>query len=92
MAVSNIEVAQPQAEAKSSLPTLVLRPKNTNDSKKTRVILDAPNDLTFIRKIVNSKGVSLGMTVNSTTGTVTLYPLKGGNNGRLAELDSYLSS
>lgn len=91
MAVSNIEVPQAQAEIKSQLPTLVLRPKNTKDSGKSRVVLDAPNDLAFIRKIVNSKGVSLGVTVNSATGTVTLYPLKGGNNGRLAELDSYLA-
>ena len=89
---NTMESPAAQADTKSQLPTLVLRPKNTKDAGKTRVVLDAPNDLAFIRKIVNSKGIALGMTVNSSTGTVTLYPLKGGNNGRLAELDSYLSS
>lgn len=92
---ATIEQPIQAAATQSNLPTLVTRYETAKaDPNKSRVIIKAADQLAFIRKIVSTKGLVLGVSVNSSKGSVTFFPLKenGANHPRMDLLNSYISS
>ena len=92
---ATIEQPIQAAATQSDLPTLVTSYKTSKtEPDKSRVIIKAADDLAFIRKIVSTKGLVLGVSVNRSKGSVTFFPLKGNgaNHPRMDLLNSYISS